>query len=140
MEEKKRRKAEYDREVRNDPVRGAARRKKRNEAYYANHEESKRRDRERRANLTPEQYAKYRACQDRCQSTDDWKKRKKQYDREWKARRDYGPLAEAQVALLDLNDEISSRMSRSEIYVSSGYYNKTQERRRDAIRCQKAKN
>lgn len=63
---------------------------------------------------------------------------KKQYDRQHRAQKFYGPFADAFLALQDLETEIASRATRTEIYRENGTLNKTQKRKRDyekAVGC-----
>ena len=55
---------------------------------------------------------------------------KREYDRALRAR-EYGEFAEAHVALMHLQAEIDSRMSREEIYVANGTAAKWTKRRRE---------
>lgn len=56
-----------------------------------------------------------------------WKKR---YDQRHRAGKCFGPFAESFLVLLKLENEISSRISRYEVYQANGTLNKTQERKR----------
>lgn len=56
-----------------------------------------------------------------------WKKR---YDQRHRAGKYFGPFAESFLVLLKLENEISSRISRYEVYQANGTLNKTQERKR----------
>jgi hypothetical protein len=56
---------------------------------------------------------------------------KAQYDRSFRAHKDFGPFADAALLLNDLEREISSRASRYEIYATNGTLNKALNRRRD---------
>ena len=61
----------------------------------------------------------------------EYRKWKAQYDRQHRARKFYGPFAEAALTLFDLEAEISSRATRTEIYTANGTLNKWTQRRRD---------
>lgn len=60
----------------------------------------------------------------------EYAKKKKIYDRKYKAAQSYGDLGEAQVALLELDDLIKSKMSDYEIRLQNGILNKAQKRKR----------
>jgi hypothetical protein len=53
------------------------------------------------------------------------------YDRKYRAQKDFGPFADAALVLRDLEIEISSRATRTEIYAANGTLNKSLKRRRD---------
>lgn len=55
---------------------------------------------------------------------------KREYDRKLRARKQYGEFAEAFLTLQDIETEISSRISRYEIYQQNGTLNKHLTRRR----------
>lgn len=52
------------------------------------------------------------------------------YDRQYLARKQFGEFADAALILRDIEAEISSRMTRTEIYQVNGTLNKTQVRKR----------
>lgn len=56
---------------------------------------------------------------------------KKQYDRQYRAGKEFGDFGEASIILNDLIAEINSRASRTEIYRQNGTLNKWITRRRD---------
>jgi hypothetical protein len=56
---------------------------------------------------------------------------KKEYDRQYQAKTGYGDFWESFLLLLDIEREIATRMDKYDIYLSRGYYNKTQHRRRE---------
>jgi hypothetical protein len=60
-----------------------------------------------------------------------YRKWKANYDRQHRAQKDFGPFAEAALVLRDLEIEISSRATRTEIYAANGTLNKSLKRRRD---------
>lgn len=59
-----------------------------------------------------------------------YRAKKKTYDRRHLAEKKFGEFADAALILRDLENEIGDQASREEIYVSKGYYNKAQTRRR----------
>lgn len=61
----------------------------------------------------------------------EYKKWKAQYDRRYRAKKEFGPFAEASLVLNELQAEILSRASRYEIDLASGTLNKKLQRRRD---------
>lgn len=61
----------------------------------------------------------------------EYKKWKVQYDRKYRATKDFGSFGEAAIVLYDLQSEILSRASRYEIDLASGTLNKKLQRRRD---------
>lgn len=68
----------------------------------------------------------------------EYRVKKQAYDREHRAVKFYGPFAEAFLVLQDLENEIASRATRTEIYRENGILNKTQTRKRDyekAVGC-----
>lgn len=68
----------------------------------------------------------------------EYRAKKQVYDREHRAGKFYGPFAESFLVLQDLETEIASRATRTEIYRENGILNKTQTRKRDyekAIGC-----
>lgn len=58
----------------------------------------------------------------------DWKK---EYDKRHRAEKFYGPFAEAFLILQNLEEEVSQRASRYEIYMERGTINKSLKRKRD---------
>lgn len=60
----------------------------------------------------------------------EYREKKRVYDRQYQAKKNYGPFAEAALALRDLEGEIESRMSRYEIYAANGPLNKALQRRK----------
>lgn len=61
----------------------------------------------------------------------EYKEWKREYDRKFRARKDFGPFADAALLLNDLEREISARQSRYEIMSTNGTLNKALRRRRD---------
>lgn len=61
----------------------------------------------------------------------DYRAKKRDYDRQHRAVKMFGPFAEAFVALQDLETEIASRASRYEIYSENGTLNKCLKRKRE---------
>ncbi len=60
-----------------------------------------------------------------------YKAYKREYDRRYRAENEYGPFADAFIALMDLQSEIDSRSSDYEIRQQSGTFGKTQKRKRN---------
>lgn len=119
--EKKRLKAEYDRDYR---ARNAALLKIKKAKYF--HEtynpEIARIDRKRRS----KQHAEY------CRRPE-YKEWKRGYDRKYRAKKLYGPFAQAALLLADLDREILSRSSRYEVSYGNGTLNKSQNRKRSYV-------
>ncbi len=70
--------------------------------------------------------------------TPEYREWKAQYDRQYLAKKQYGPFAEAALTLRALEEEITCRATRFEIYTERGTLNKTQRRKRDyakAVGC-----
>ena len=70
--------------------------------------------------------------------TPEYREWKAQYDRQYLAQKQYGPFAEAALTLRALEEEITCRSTRYEIYTERGTLNKTQRRKRDyakAVGC-----
>lgn len=65
---------------------------------------------------------------------------KKGYDRNYKAKKNYGPFSEAALLLSDLNLEIKGRGNRHEIKYQNGGTNKVQRRRREAQAQERSRN
>lgn len=61
----------------------------------------------------------------------EYRKWKKDYDRKYRAAKIYGEYAEPFMLLMDIENEVLSRMSRYEIYAANGTLNKHKARRRD---------
>lgn len=61
----------------------------------------------------------------------EYRKWKTDYDRKYCARKNYGPFAEAALVLRDLEAEIGTRATRTEIAIANGTLNKWTQRRRD---------
>lgn len=60
-----------------------------------------------------------------------YRKWKAQYDRKYRATKEFGEFGEAAIVLFDLQAEILSRATRYEIYLANGTLNKKLNRRRD---------
>lgn len=60
----------------------------------------------------------------------EYRKKKRIYDRGYRAKQKYGPFAEAFLTLQELETEIAARASRYEIYAQNGLLNKAKERKR----------
>ena len=60
-----------------------------------------------------------------------YRKWKAEYDRQYRATKDFGPFGEAAIILQDLQTEILTRATRYEIDLASGTLNKKLKRRRD---------
>lgn len=56
---------------------------------------------------------------------------KKKYDRKYRCQQEFGEFWESASILLDVENEIDSRMSKYEIYQTNGTLNKHQQRRRE---------
>lgn len=61
---------------------------------------------------------------------------KKGYDRNYRAKKDYGPFAEAALALGDLNTALKQRTDKHETKYQNGATNKTQRRRREGAQAE----
>ncbi len=61
----------------------------------------------------------------------EYKEWKKSYDRAYLARKSAGEFWESKMLLLQLKEEIDSKMDRYERSIEKGYYNKAQHRRRE---------
>lgn len=61
----------------------------------------------------------------------EYKKWKVQYDRQYRAHKDFGPYAEAALILTDIETEINARSTFTERAVAKGTLNKRTQRRRD---------
>lgn len=123
--EKQAAKAEYDRKRRAElgEVLLAEKRAAR-QALLASNPELVRQREKRNRDLSKDRHAEY--CR-----TPEYRKWKAQYDRQHLARKAYGPFAEAALTLRDLEAEVSSRATRTEIYAANGTLNKWTQRRRD---------
>jgi hypothetical protein len=60
----------------------------------------------------------------------EYKAWKSEYDRQYRAHRDYGEFADAFLLLTNIEREVDSRATRYEIYQANGTLNKSQTRRR----------
>lgn len=70
----------------------------------------------------------------------EYKRWKKTYDKNYRAKRDFGPFAEAAMVLQDLNFEIKGRGDRHEIKYQNGGTNKAQRRKRQAEAQERGRN
>lgn len=61
----------------------------------------------------------------------EYKAWKREYDRAYRAKADFGPFWESALLLLQVDEEVSSRMTKYEIYAANGTLNKSQQRKRD---------
>ncbi len=61
----------------------------------------------------------------------EYKAWKAEYDRAYRAKADFGPFWEAALLLLQVDEEVASRMSRYEIYSANGTLNKSLRRKRE---------
>lgn len=59
-----------------------------------------------------------------------YKRWKASYDKKHRAKKNYGPFAEAAMLAIDLNNEIKGRMTNEQISQENGTFNKSQNRRR----------
>lgn len=69
----------------------------------------------------------------------EYKEKKRIYDREFKAKKDYGELWEIQLLTLKIEEECLSQMSRYQINLESNTLNKTQKRKRHEQRINSEK-
>lgn len=67
---------------------------------------------------------------ERCRDPE-YREYKREYDKRYRASKDFGPFAEVAMLLQDIETEIAARASKYEIYLSSGRINKKLKRRRD---------
>lgn len=65
-----------------------------------------------------------------------YRTKKRTYDKQYRAQKQFGPFAEASLLLSDLEAEINTRATRYEIYQQNGTLNKRQQRKRDHARHQ----
>ena len=68
----------------------------------------------------------------------EYKEWKREYDRQHRAIKHYGPFAESFLALMELEAEVASRATRYEIYAQNSTLSKTQKRKREyekAVGC-----
>lgn len=63
-----------------------------------------------------------------------YKRWKRRYDREYRAQKLFGPFAESFLLLQKIEHEVSTRMTRYEVYQTNGTLNKTLRRKRDYAR------
>lgn len=56
---------------------------------------------------------------------------KKKYDAQYRAQQEVGEYWESLMLAISINNEVKSRISKEEIAIAKGYYNKSQQRRRD---------
>ena len=61
----------------------------------------------------------------------EYREYKQEYDRQHRAKKEYGDYAEAYMATMAIIREVNDRMPRSDLYRNRGTQNKTQNRRRD---------
>lgn len=128
IEAKKARLAEYGRKRRAELADQIKAQK--DEWYRQNQKEIYARHRERMDN-DPEYRERHVACQRRCQSTPEWKEHKRQYDRKYRGKREYGELGEAFVVLMELVEEIDRQEpDRSVRAAENGTLNKSRTRKR----------
>jgi hypothetical protein len=64
----------------------------------------------------------------------EYKAYKTRYDRQYRAKHDFGEFWESAVLLVDINHEIQTRITRNEIYAQNGTQNKSLRRKRDFAR------
>lgn len=113
IEEKKVRKAAYDKEYRTKNK--ELLRKKKQANYYANHEENLRKQAARRA--CPEWRKKHAEYKKEHQARPEWKDHKRRYDRQYRCERAVGPeMAEAYSVLIDLENELRKRINKKGTY------------------------
>ena len=117
-EQKKAAKAAYDREYRMRDV--AARRAKKAAYFQRTYDPAKaRKVRAARMHLHIE-YCRQPA----------YRQWKREYDKRYLANKNYGPFADAFLALVEVENEVASQATRHEIYAMNGTLNKAQARRR----------
>ena len=68
----------------------------------------------------------------------EYKRWKKQYDEEYRAKKDYGEFWESFILALNIRNEALSRMTDYEIRISNGTLNKLQQRKRAYARLDRA--
>lgn len=116
-EEKKKVKAAYDKKIYNTPERKAARKRYFQKSYKEN----------------PEKYKAIRAAKYpkhlEYLRTPEYKEWKKNYDKKFKAEKNYGPFAQAAVLLIELESFLKQNMP-NELKFQMGITNKTQKRKR----------
>jgi hypothetical protein len=61
----------------------------------------------------------------------EYKQWKQVYDQQFRARKMFGPFAESFLILQEIEKEIAGRMTKYDIALDKGYYNKAQHRRRE---------
>jgi len=127
-EERRAAKSEYDRQRR--LAKGDQIKAEKRAAYHAKIAADpvgmRAKEREQRQRRMP-QHAEY------CRRPE-YRKWKAQYDQKHRARKQFGAFGEAAIILNDLEREITSRASWTEIRRANGTLNKTQERKRDYAR------
>jgi hypothetical protein len=64
----------------------------------------------------------------------EYKAYKRQYDRQYRAKLDFGEYWECAILILDMNEEIGARITRNQIYAQNGTQNKSLRRKRDFAR------
>ena len=132
-------KAEYDkarREMHGESIRTQKR------AYYkANAADIYARNKARRQ-ADPELQRRYRAAQDRCQASPEWKAHKRQYDRRFRAVKRYGEeWADVTILVIEIENTVRAIVpNRTVLEAAKGTLNKKQTRRRQWDAKQKQKN
>lgn len=116
--ERKAAKAEYDRQYRE---RNAEKRKQQKAEYFQRTYDPAKAAKERKARA--HLHAEY--CR-----RHEYKAWKSQYDRRYRADKEFGEFADVALLLQDIEAEIDERATRSEIYRANGTTNKAQTRRR----------
>lgn len=126
--ERKAAKSEYDARRRNGPERARILAEKRGD-YYKNRERyrrywAKKRKQPGYKKMMRDYLAGY--------WTPELKALKKDYDRKFRAKRQFGPFWESHYLIQLINDEVLRQTTKYDCRISRGYYNKAQLRRRNA--------
>lgn len=128
-EEKKARKVEYDRQRREGPLREALLQQKK--AYYEAHAREILAVQKAAREADPELKKRRRDCQKRCMERPEWKEHKREYDRQYRADREFGEMAPAYLLLLELEKEVERQEPDwVDLQRQKGTLNKSQRRRR----------
>ena len=69
----------------------------------------------------------------------EYRKWKSEYDRQYRAKNEFGEFWEVALIVADIDKEVSERMSRQEISQTNGTFNKAQHRRREYERTNRNK-
>lgn len=96
-------------------------------AYYENHEEHLKRQKKYR---TTAKYKRYMKKFLKTYYTDEWKKHKKDYDRKFRSKRNFGEFWESAYVELLINDEIKKTHTKYDVALENGTLNKSLRRKR----------